>query len=197
MAKRQLSEAELRQRREASRKGALRGGLARARTLTREHQRQARAKVKPESLSRSGKKGAQATLARHGMDRLFKAWRRWKLANPSREELIVIGILRRLGLACEREMRLGETLFTVDFFLPGQGRAIEVNGGVHDERMPGWQERAEQQERKAALLAELGIPLLVIHHSEMDDVAALIERIRAFAGDRAASPAESQIEAAV
>src|SRR5262245_58797657 len=81
--------------------------------FTPEHQRHARSKVSSELCSRNGAKGARATIAKYGEEFLFDRWHAWKLANPSRPEQLVIGILTRLGIEFEREKRLGKSLYTV------------------------------------------------------------------------------------
>ncbi|MFN7930924.1 MAG: hypothetical protein U0Y68_23965 [Blastocatellia bacterium] len=80
-----------------------RGGQTRAKQLTPAHQRAARRKVKRESLVRAGQKGAQVTADRHGHEKLFEASRQKRLRNPSKWELLAIGILARLGVEYERE----------------------------------------------------------------------------------------------
>src|SRR5687767_5408292 len=99
-------------RREYLREIGRRGGQARAKAFTRAYQRAARRKVSSESCRRNGKKGAERTIELHGYKALFEGCRRSRLANPSSNELVMMGLLKTLRLRYEREYRLGETLFT-------------------------------------------------------------------------------------
>jgi hypothetical protein len=86
--------------------------------FTREYQQHARSKVSSESCSRNGAKGAKVTIERYGVDTLFKRWHAWKLANPSRPERLMIDILTGLKIEFECEKRIGDSLYSMYFYLP-------------------------------------------------------------------------------
>jgi very-short-patch-repair endonuclease len=150
--------------------------------LTREHQRRARAAVKAESLSRSGRLGALATLRKHSPDALFNGARRWRLEHPSRWELLMIGILSRMQIGYERECRIGQSLYTVDFYFPQMNRAIEVNGTIHLHNKPNAENRARSFRRKMRLLQQQSIPVMVITCDDLSEsrIAQTIEQVRNF-----------------
>jgi hypothetical protein len=113
--------------------------------FTPEFQRWARSQVSSESCAKNGAKGFKATVQKHGHEPAFQGVRRWRLNKPSSNELRMIGILARLGIAYEREYRLGTSLYTLDFYLPATGQAIEVNSRIHT------QLDVEKRERQAAI----------------------------------------------
>jgi hypothetical protein len=146
--------------------------------LTSEHQRRARSKVSSSSCARNGSLGAKATIAKHGFGKFFESWRKWKLAHPSQPELVIIGILDGLNVDYEREWQLQPSFLTLDFYLPATRVGIEFHSRIHGQLK---QEQREQNDvKKRELLAEARIETLWIDHTEMGDVAALIEKIRAF-----------------
>jgi very-short-patch-repair endonuclease len=148
--------------------------------FTREHQQYARSKVSSESCSINGAKGARATIERHGVDALFKRWQAWKLANPSRPEQLMIDILTRLKIKFEREKRIGDSLYSMDFYLTDTRQAIEVDSPVHTRL------NAEKRKRQAAtkreLLEQHRIPCLIIWDAELfrDDSSPVIRKIEDF-----------------
>ncbi|MCI0393256.1 MAG: hypothetical protein MOB07_31390 [Acidobacteria bacterium] len=148
--------------------------------FTSEHQRHARSKVSSESCSRNGEKGARVTIERHGVDALFKRWHAWKLANPSRPERLMIDILKGLNVNFEREKRLGESLYTVDFYLPATGQAIEVDSHIHTQL--NVEKRKRQAETKRKLMSDLSIPCLFVWDTELfrDDPSPVIRKIEDF-----------------
>jgi len=103
---------------------------------------------------RNGKKGAERTIALHGYKSLFEGCRRSRLANPSPNELVMMGLLKQLRLECEREYVLGETLYTLDFYLAKYWLGIEVDGSIHDAGKPGERRGSSIAQRKAALCRE-------------------------------------------
>jgi len=161
--------------------------MATPKHLTREHQQKARQRVSRESCARNGRLGAKATIAKHGYGKFFAAWRKWKLEHPSQPELVLIGILNRLNVAYEREWRLQPSFLTLDFYLPEISVGIEFHGRIHGQLK---QEQREQNDaKKRDLLASAGIQCLWIEHAEMNDVAALIEKIQAFVDSMGKTPA--------
>jgi hypothetical protein len=154
--------------------------------LTSEHQRMARSKVSSASCARNGAKGARATIAKHGFEKFFASWRKWKLEHPSQPEQVIIGILARLNVTYEREWRLEPSFLTLDFYLPTLRKGIEFHGRIHGQLK---QEQREQNDaKKRELLADACIETLWIEHTEMDDVAALTDKIRAFVGKQEQTP---------
>jgi hypothetical protein len=154
--------------------------MATPRHLTTEHQRMARSKVSSSSCARNGSLGAKATIAKHGFGKFFESWRKWKLAHPSQPELVIIGVLDSLNVDYEREWQLQPSFLTLDFYLTGLRKGIEFHGRIHGQLK---QEQREQNDaKKRDLLTVACIETLWIDHTEMSDVAALIEKIRAFVG---------------
>lgn len=148
--------------------------------FTPEHQRHARSKVSSESCSRNGAKGAKATRAKYGEEFLFERWHAWKLANPSRPEQSVIGILTQLGIEFEREKRLGNSLYTVDFYLLATGHAIEVDSRIHT-RLDA-EKRKRQAATKRKLLKQQGIECLTVWDKELcaGDLTPVARKIKDF-----------------
>jgi len=167
-------------RSEASRKG----GLARAKQFDSAYQRAARRRVSREACAENGRKGAARTLELHGYRALFEGCRRSRLANPSKTELVMMGLLKTLGLNFEREYCLGETLFTLDFYVAAHRLGIEVDGSIHDKGKPNEAKRIQHAERKEALCRCMGIRLVRVHHGELagDDLSPVIAKIRGIAG---------------
>src|SRR5262249_31008118 len=155
--------------------------------LTSEHQRRARSKVSSISRARNGSLGAKATIAKHGFGKFFESWRKWKLEHPSQPELEIIDILDGLNVTYEREWQLQPSFLTLDFYMPSLRKGIEFHGRIHGQLK---QEQREQNDaKKRELLINTGIETLWIDHTEMNDVAALIEKIRAFVGTEMKTPA--------
>jgi hypothetical protein len=149
--------------------------------FTPEFQRRARACVSSASCAKNGAKGFKATLEKHGPDPAFNGARQWRLTHPSSNELIMIGVLSRLGIQYEREYRLGTSLYTLDFYLPATAQGIEVNSHIHT------QLDAEKRERQAAtkrkLMADLRIPCLFVWDTELvRDVEKVIRKVKRFVG---------------
>jgi len=159
--------------------------------LTREHQRKARRSVSSESCARNGRLGARATIAKHGFERFFESWRKWKLAHPSKPEQNIIAILDDFGLAYEREWRLEPSYLTLDFYFESQRKGIEFHGRIHGQLKQ--EQREENDAKKRDLFAQAGIECLWIEHTEMDNAPALARKIQAFlsAGVRAQRQADN------
>lgn len=172
--KREYTEAE----RERFREMGRRGGATRAQQFTPTYQRAARRKVKRESLVKSGRKGAQVTIERHGMEAQFEGSRKHRLLNPSKWEMTLESLLKRLGVKYVREYRLGDSRHTTDFYLPKQNLAIEVEGEIHDQGKPGYDRRQGWKQSKAAQLEKMEIPVLVIHWREFSTDGAVTAKIK-------------------
>ena len=86
--------------------------------FTPEFQRWARGHVSSESCAKNGARGFSATLAKHGPGVAFGGARKWRLSHPSSNELVMIGILSRLGIRYEREYRVGDTSTRLTFISP-------------------------------------------------------------------------------
>ena len=163
-------------RSEAARKA----GLARAAQFTSVSQRHARRYLTSEQAAANGRRGAQATISRYGPAFLFEKCRQYRLANPSRLELQMIGILSRMGINCSREYRIGESLFTLDFYLPDYGCGLEINGSIHDPGKPDYHLRLINEAQKRSLCAELDIPVLHLHHSEFGELRQVVAQVQQF-----------------
>ena len=150
--------------------------------FTKQHQKKARAAVSSESCARNGAKGAAATMTKYGYETLFQASRRKRLLNPSKPELLMIGLLARLDLKpnrdYDREWRIGTSFYTVDFYFKAHLKVIEVKGRIH--QVFEQDERAKREERKKALLDEMGIRVLFVEHTELQDVQGVITKISVF-----------------
>lgn len=96
----------------------------------------------------------------------------------------MMGLLKTLGLRYEREYCLGETLYTLDFFVAEHKLGIEVDGSIHDKGKPDEAKRIQHAERKEALCRSMNIKLIRIHHTELagDDLAGVIAKIQEIAG---------------
>jgi very-short-patch-repair endonuclease len=164
--------------------------MATPKHLTSEHQRRARSKVSSSSCARNGSLGAKATIAKHGYGKFFAARRKWKLDNPSKPELVIIAILARLNVDYEREWQIQPSFLTLDFYFPALRAGIEFHGRIHGQLKQEQRERNDAKKRE--LLTTAGIECLWIDHTEMNDVAALIEKIRAFVGSQAQAPEASE-----
>lgn len=149
--------------------------------FTTEFQKWARSHVSSESCKRNGAKGFKSTLEKHGPEPAFNGARQYRLEKPSSNEVLMIGVLSRLGIAYEREYRLGDSLYTVDFYLTDTNQAIEVNSRIHTQL--DIEKRERQAARKRELLRDLQIPCLFVWDTEMaDDVEGVIRKVKSFIG---------------
>jgi len=89
-----------------------RGGKARALQFTPVSQRAARRNLSSEQAAANGSKGAQRTIELHGYKALFEGSRRKRLANPSPNELVMMGLLKTIGLKFDARL-LSRENFTV------------------------------------------------------------------------------------
>jgi hypothetical protein len=101
--------------------------------FTPEFQRWARSHVSSKACSINGSKGFSATVKKYGPDVAFNGARQWRLDHPSSNELLMIGILSALKIAFEREWRIADTLYAVDFYLPETRQAIDVHSRIHEQ----------------------------------------------------------------
>jgi hypothetical protein len=103
-----------------------------------------------------------------------------------------IGILDSFGVAYEREWRLEPSFLALDFYLTDLRKGIEFHGRIHGQLN---QERREANDaKKRELLDCAGIETLWISHTEMDDIAALTDKIRAFCACESQEPAPTRSE---
>jgi very-short-patch-repair endonuclease len=164
------------------------GGKARAAQPDfAEHQRRAgRRSAQVNDMSALGHRGAMAYIQKYGYARLYRLARAWRLGHPSRHEQAVMALLDSLGLAYEREAEvLGENAFvSVDFFLPGLAKAIEVNGKVHfdplfdDPRYP--QTRQANDAERLRCLQAAGFEIMVIDYRDLADADAVRRQVAEF-----------------
>jgi very-short-patch-repair endonuclease len=93
----------------------------------------------------------------------------------------MIGILSRIGIRYEREYRVGNTHYTVDFYLTDTNQAIEVDSRIHKQFEA--EKRRQRKARKRKLLADLNIPCLSVWDTELTrGVDAVIRKVRRFVG---------------
>jgi very-short-patch-repair endonuclease len=191
MSKADLKSMTADERREYLREIARRGGKKRAQAFDSAYQRRARRGLSSEAAAANGRKGAERTIELHGYKALFEGCRQKRLEYPSPCELVMMGLLKTMKLEFEREYVLGETLYTLDFYLPKSRLGIEVDGSIHDKGKPGEAKRIQCAERKAALCRAMSIKLIRVHHSELagDDLSAVINRIQGIAGASASAMA--------
>jgi hypothetical protein len=148
--------------------------------FTREYLQHARSRVSSESCSRNGAKGAKVTIERYGVDALFNRWQAWKLANPSRPERLMIDLLTRLKIEFERERQIGDSLYSMDSYLPDTLQAIEVNSQIHT-RLNA-EKRKRQAANKRELLKQHSIPCLFVWDVDLfqEDLSSVIRKIEDF-----------------
>ena len=115
-----------------------------------------------------GKLGYRATVALHGPDFALEHVQAYLLANPSPNELKVIGILRDMGINHEREviLRYGGSKYLIDFVINGC-HAIEVNGGCHILH-------EARDQRKFNAIRSDGYRLLVLEACDLDRAEEII-----------------------
>jgi len=159
-----------------------RGGKARAQMPDFvEHQRRAgRRSAAVNDMAALGHRGAMAYIRKYGYVSLFRKAREWRLEHPSRHERRVMGILDGLGVRYEREVQvLGEDeLVSVDFYLPGRGQVIEVNGRVHYDPLfdhPNYPGTRARKEAERLRKLEREFEVLVLDYREMGEARGRIE----------------------
>ena len=151
-----------------------------------EHQRRAgRRSAEVNDMAALGHRGAMAFIHKYGYPALFRKARKWRLENPSRHERRVMGILDGLGVQYEREARvLGEDeLVSVDFYLPGRGQVIEVNGKVHYDPLfdhPNYPGTRARKEAERLRRLEKEFEVLVLDYREMEEARS---RVLEFVGE--------------
>lgn len=167
MTRKPLTPAQLEQRRAAGRKG----GLARAAQFTSESQSAARAHVRPESLSRAGKRGYLVTVTRYGPQHAADKLAAYRRAHPTSLEKILIAWLDDLGVTYRREYAVEGCYF--DFYLPEHTLLIEVDGAAwHGQTVHG-EDRVSRDTWKTHTAAWGGYRLLRLAEAEMTTGAAL------------------------
>lgn len=152
---------------EAALKARRKGGRARAKQFTTEHQ-QAAGRVRgnsmtPEEHSILGRAGYKAMVNKYGRDRAIELVKNYQLANPSSLEKIAAEIFTRLGLAYESQVQIfNDRGILVDFLVSGV--YIDIQGYWHDHS-----ERAMARDAYvASRLEREGRRYLALHHTEQD-----------------------------
>ena len=147
------------------------GGQARAKQLTPEHQRAARACVKRESLQKSGRAGYEAACKTQGPEFAARRFANWRREHPSPLEIVVRDWLDEMNEFYISEAVIdGLTVFP-DFLLMGRGLVIECD-------RQGWHRmRAEYDRWRDALLRKHGYHILRLPEAAIRDGSAL-EMIR-------------------
>lgn len=167
MTRQPLTPAQLEQRRAAGRKG----GLARAAQFTSESQAAARAHVRPESLSRAGKRGYLVTVTRYGPQHAADKLAAYRRAHPTSLEKILMAWLDDLGVSYRREYAVDGCYF--DFYLPEHTLLIEVDGAAwHGQTVHG-EDRVSRDTWKTHTAAWGGYRLLRLAETAMTTGAAL------------------------
>jgi very-short-patch-repair endonuclease len=96
----------------------------------------------------------------------------------------MIGILSALKIAFEREWRIADTLYAVDFYLPETRQAIEVHSRIHEQFDA--EKRRRQDACKRKLLKKSGIECLTVWDRELvRDADGVIQKVRRFVGHEA------------
>lgn len=121
-----------------------------------------------------GRKGYQATVARHGKHIATEKLQAYRLAHPSDLERQVMGILNRLGVQYEREVWLESVvtaksqIYLIDFVINGR-LAIEVNGDwAH-------QFHRERDRQKCNAIRQHGFRLLVLEEGDMPQAETILD----------------------
>lgn len=136
----------------------------------REFQQAQRAKVKPESLSTSGKAG-YAALVKKGKEHVAsKKAAEWRREHPSGLERRVITWLRLLEVPFSREVECGK--FWVDFKV--QNYAIEVNGEQWHEKCELRPEQKERDKGKYQFLGKAGLTVVILPERDIKSGKAWI-----------------------
>jgi len=152
--------------------------------FTPEFQRWARSHVSSKACSINGAKGFSATVKKYGPEVAFNGARQWRLDHPSSNELLMIGILSALKIDFEREWRIADTLYAVDFYLPETRQAIEVHSRIHEQLDA--EKRRGQEACKRKLLKKSGIACLTVWDRELvRDADGVIQKVRRFVGREA------------
>lgn len=108
--------------------------------FTPEHQRAARARVKPESNRANGAKGWAACAARFGSGWAGQKAADWRRANPNRPTRIVMDWLNEFCVSFELEVRITDVY--ADIVCKDFGLLIEIDGEY-------WHSSEERQARDA------------------------------------------------
>lgn len=139
--------------------------------FTPEHQRKARAAVRPESNRANGARGFAATAARYGRDFAIRASAQWRRESPNRLEQLVMHWLNEFQVAFEREAQIGR--FYVDFLCRDFHLAIEVDGRTwHTNHALHGQDRAGRDRRKDDALRAQGYCVLRLSEAAIRDGSA-------------------------
>ena len=169
--------------RERYREMGRKGGKARAAMSDfTEHQRHAgRCSAAVNDMAALGHLGARAFIEKYGYARLYQLCRNWRIGHPSRHERAVMRMLDDLEVRYEREAEvLGEGLFvSVDFYLPGTRRVIEVYGRVHFDPLFDHPRHVETRRandaRRVSRLEEAGFKVLVVDYRDLEAGAAIVQ----------------------
>jgi very-short-patch-repair endonuclease len=135
-----------------------RGGQARAKQLTPEHQRKARSHVKRESLVQAGKRGYAKCCAKFGEDFAARRVAAYRRDHPTCLERIVMVWLDEMGVGYAIEEPIDDVF--VDFLAFGT-HVIECNGETwHTCAAPHFEDRPARDQRKHTKLERLGYHVL-------------------------------------
>lgn len=149
--------------------GCRRGGQARAKSFTPEYQRQARARVKRESLQAAGRRGQQRLLERHGEEFRAECLAIHRRAHPSDLEIIVMAWLHRLGVSYLRDVRIGP--YFADFLV--ERTVIEVDGEHwHTNNGHHGEDRETRDRAKDEILRALGYTVIRLSEASIRDESA-------------------------
>ena len=126
-------------------------------------QKELRARVSRESCAANGRKGWQATVARHG--RLFagQILAKWRRDHPTKLERAVMAWLDEFQVTYQREVQIGddESVAFADFVLVDLNLIIEVDGKLWHSKDPlHGQDRPKRDAQKARLFRRHGFKVL-------------------------------------
>ncbi len=165
-------------------------GLGKDRFSDAEYQRWAQSHRSRESLQEAGKLGYAETARRYGPDFADRFAAQWRLDNPTQPEKRMMELLRELGFEegrdYEREAQVGNR--RVDFAFHDRQLAIEVYGGVHEqrfrERFNLEQKGSEEDQRHVEDVQGAGYRLMIAWLRELDEesLAQKREEIRGMLG---------------
>lgn len=108
----------------------------------------------------AGRKGWQATVTAHGIEKAAERFAAWRIEHPSEPEQWCAGILDELNFKYGREYQEGN--YFIDFILDGK-IAIEVNGHQSKPSFGESEPRQNAHDEKVAFLEARGWRVIVLN----------------------------------
>lgn len=159
--------------------GARRGGKKRAEAFTTEFQQNARANVRAESLSASGRRGYEATAARLGSEFAARFVAQWRARKSGRLVSIVRGWLDQKFICYELEKEITAGRIFVDIVTGSAWGPVVVE--CDESRWHGPETMAAQAQRDQAIEAA-GFRVIHLTESEIKDESGLARLLKFIGG---------------